>query len=231
MFRFVAGVSLIAITAALGAAPTAARADSFSVEAGTETAAQAVTGTDTGNVAAGAALIVDGDDAIVWEGPSAGVVVTNAGTISSTDDRGIDTDEASGFFTLNNLEGATLSADNDAFRIGDDGVVTVVVSNAGTITSAGGQAIDFGSLESPDASITIVNTATGVIEAEDNDAIRPGSGTIVIDNAGLIDTTAGTDRAINVENYTDIVSLVITNQEGGTIVSMGDTIRITEDDD
>ncbi|MBP0617432.1 autotransporter outer membrane beta-barrel domain-containing protein [Jiella mangrovi] len=234
MTRLVAGASLIAIAVCLGL-PNAgsARADSFSIDSGTETEAQTVTGTDTGSVAAGAALTTKKDPAITWTGVSddQGVVITNAGTISSTKDRGIDTDDASGSFTLDNLEGATLSADDDAFRIKDDADVTVVINNDGTITSDTGQAIDFGKLESADASVTINNGATGVIEALDNDAIRPGSGTIVIDNAGLIDATAGTDRGINVENYTSIVSLIITNEEGGTIKATGDAIRVTEDDD
>ena len=69
MFELVAGFSLIAVAAALGV-PTAtvARADSFDIQAGPETETQTVTGTDTGNVASGAALIFGDDAAIGLEG-------------------------------------------------------------------------------------------------------------------------------------------------------------------
>ena len=232
MNRLSAGVSFAAIIACTGLPfGSLAQAADFAVASGTETAPQTLTGTDHGSVAAGAALAVDGDDAITWTGTSdaPGAVIDNAGTISSASDRGIDTDGASGFFTLNNQAGALLPADNDAFRVDDDAADTVVVNNSGTITSAGGQALDFGSLESRDASVTIVNTVTGVIRAEDNDAICPGSGTILIDNAGLIDATGGTDRGINQESYTDVASFTLVNREGGTIQATGDTIRIEPD--
>ena len=215
-----------------GASP--ALAVPFTVNSGTDTVGKSVTGTDTGTVAAGAALSTSGD-AITWSGPSAapGVTIDNEGTISSSGDRGIDTSGSNTVrnFTLNNRSGATLSAFGDAFRINADVVgSTVEVDNAGTIFSEDGQALDFGAVESATATIEIINS--GTIESDGNDAIRPGSGNITIDNSGTIDAADSDDRAINIEHegsLDNVTSFSLTNQTGGLVVSQADAVRITAD--
>jgi len=174
---------LAVLSAALLAGTSPALAMPFTVSSGTDTAAKTVTGTDTGTVAAGAALSTNGT-AITWSGssPAPGVTINNSGTISSTTNRGIDTSGSSTTrnITLNNSAGATISGSNDGFRINADVVnSTVIVNNAGRITSATGQALDFDAISSATANVQINNQATGAIIAAGADAIRPGQGATV----------------------------------------------------
>jgi len=227
---------LVISSAILLAGASPALSAPFTINAGTDTSGKTVTGSDIGSVAAGAALSTT-DTAITWEGPSPapGVTIDNNGTIESSDSRGIDTDGGSTVrnFTLNNNAGAVLSADNDAFRIDSDVVGgTIDINNAGTIFSDGGQALDFGGIESNSAVIQITNAATGIIESDGNDAIRPGSGSITIDNSGLIDASDSDDRAINLDHggsLDNVTTFSVTNQFGGTIISQADAIRATAD--
>lgn len=178
-------VSLIALLAGIS---SAALATPFTVDSGTDNVAKTVTGTDAGSVAAGAALSTAGT-AITWSGPSPapGVTIDNSGTISGS--RGIDTSggNAERNLTFNNNAGATLSgSSNDAFRINTSiGSSTVIVNNAGTIRSTGGQAIDFDNNSSATANVQINNQATGLIEAGQADAVRPGQAAVVT-NFGTI---------------------------------------------
>ncbi len=180
---------LAVLSAVLLSGTSPALALPFTVTTGTDTVAKTVTGTDTGSVAAGAALSTNGT-AITWSGPSPapGVTIDNSGTISSSTARGIDTSGGNTVrnFTLNNNLGATISGSNDGFRINSDVVnSTVTVNNAGRIVSTTGQALDFDAVASPTANIQINNLATGVLEAGQADAIRPGQAATVT-NSGMI---------------------------------------------
>ena len=104
------------------------------------TATLTLEGNDTLTVVPVGSIVVDGDDAVLWDlGTSAsvppGLIVHNQGLIQSLSDRAIDTTGSAGgvlAFTLIN-EGTVTSPD-DAIRINDtltDG--TVVISNYGTI--------------------------------------------------------------------------------------------------
>jgi len=114
--RRLAALSLLLASTAISPVLAA----SFTVNAGSDTIAKSVTGTDRGTVAARAALSTSGT-AITWTGPSnpPGVVIDNSGTISSSTSRGIDTSGSNAVrnFTLNNNASAVLSGFNDAFRI------------------------------------------------------------------------------------------------------------------
>jgi hypothetical protein len=156
-----------------------------------ESAAQIVEGDDTGTIESGGRL----EASIMWKGGSAspGVTINNSGMIAAPQ-RGIDTlaDFTAGSITLNNNLGATLTSPNDAFRIDTDidpgGII--VVNNSGTIEStASGQAIDFNNLMSAAVHVTITNEATGVIQAANADAVRPGENATINNHGQIIART------------------------------------------
>jgi Ca2+-binding RTX toxin-like protein len=202
----------------------------------TETNGQTLANNETGTIASGGTLAVGAVDAITWTGGSAtpGVVITNAGTISSSTERGIDTSGSftTGSITLQNVSGARLIASaSDGFRINTSittGTITVensgilvagsvdgsnnVVANAGS-----GQGLDFVALQST-ATVHITNNASGLIGASGNDALRPGSNA-TIDNYGRI-VGAGTDPTDNPDgiDFQDLnTGGVVNNHAGGSI--------------
>jgi uncharacterized protein with beta-barrel porin domain len=235
MSRLLNSVSRIALAASVTAliAPAPALAASFTVATGTtDTTPKTVTNNDTGTVQSGATL--SAGTAITWTGGSAspGVTIDNSGTITGTT-RALDTSGAftTGTISLINRAGASITGTgNDAFRINTNITNgTVSVGNSGTILSNGGQALDFAAITSSTASIQITNNATGIIRSTADDAIRPGSGTISITNSGLIESTAASARAINLNTSTlaNLQSVQIINNAGATIQSAGDAVRIT----
>ncbi|MDP2409276.1 MAG: autotransporter outer membrane beta-barrel domain-containing protein [Pseudolabrys sp.] len=206
----------------------------FTVNAGTtDTTAKTVTGTDTGTVQSGGTLSTAGT-AISWTGPSAdpGVTINNFGTITSGN-RGIDTSGANPprNLTLNNAAGATFTTTDDTFRLNTPiGTGTVTVNNAGLLVSTGGQVFDFVSNTSATGTVRINNDATGIIRAMGSDAIRPGVGSIIITNSGLIEANNSNHRAITLEAPTTLANVLlfqVFNNAGGTIQSRNDAIRIT----
>lgn len=207
-----------------------ALAASFDVPAGTTNSnQQTLGGSQTGKVGTGASLTAG--TPILWTGGSTapGVVVDNFGTITGTGStRGIDTSGsfALGSFTLNNHEGALLTAGDDAFRINTAvSAGTITVNNAGTISSNTGQALDMAKRTAATGVLNVYNE--GTIRALDHDAIRPGLGLILIDNRGLIE---GSERAINIDegDLNNLKVFKVVNHAGGEINGLGaDTIRIT----
>jgi autotransporter-associated beta strand protein len=183
------------------------------------TATLTLEGNDTLTVVPVGSIVVDGDDAVLWDlGTSGsvppGLIVHNQGLIQSLSDRAIDTTGSAGgvlAFTLIN-EGTVTSPD-DAIRINDtltDG--TVVISNYGTIdSSTDGQAIDFNNVESA-ASISITNYAGGLIHSTDADAIRPGANATVR-NYGHIQAEGGGDGI----DFQDDAGGTVYNYAGGLI--------------
>jgi len=228
--RGVSRAALLAGVSFLVSSPVLAA--SFSVDTGTDTGAKTVTGTETGTVQSGATLNVSGT-AITWTGPSntPGVTINNYGTIQSGS-RGIDTSGANPprNLTLNNYSGGLISTVDDAFRLNTSvGNGTVTVNNSGTIVSSTGQVFDFANNNSATGTVRINNSATGILRALGNDAIRPGSGTTIINNSGLIDSTASANRGINlnVANLGTVTSFQVVNNAGGVIQSQDDAIRVT----
>ncbi|WP_024278731.1 autotransporter outer membrane beta-barrel domain-containing protein [Xanthobacter sp. 126] len=207
-----------------------ALAGSFTVPPAT--GQQTVSGSDTGKIDADAILSTGSSASIVWNGnatASPGVVITNSGTITSTN-RTIDTTGAfTGTFTLDNKAGGKVNSKDDAFRInGPLANGTVVVNNAGVITSQTGQALDFDKATAATATITIGNT--GTISSAGSDAIRLGGGTIGITNSGTIATTSSGKRAIKFDtasNFDTLKSLTIVNEASGVITGTDDAIKIS----
>jgi outer membrane autotransporter protein len=212
-------------------APWAAEATPFTVATGeTRTAAQAVTGTETGTIQAGGTLSPTAT-AIAVNGAVTGVTINNAGTVTSGN-RGIDTNTATSVsgLTINNFVGAMISSVDNAIRLNTAiGNGTVVINNAGTIISSTKQAIDISGNTSPAGTVQITNSATGIVRAMASDAIKIGSGTTVITNSGLIDSTNSANRAINlnVADLSTVTSLQVINNAGGIIRSTDDAIRVT----
>ncbi|WPO43114.1 autotransporter outer membrane beta-barrel domain-containing protein [Tardiphaga sp. 42S5] len=184
------GASRLAMGVVVAAlfAPMAAEAASFTINNGETAGTKAVTGNETGTIAAGGTI--SAATGITWTGssPAPGVTIDNSGTILGST-RGIDATglSAPANITVWNRAGATITGiGNDAFRINSNiGSGTINVYNYGTILSTGGQALDFDAISSTTATVNIVNFATGVIKSTANDAIRPGQGAIVT-NYGLI---------------------------------------------
>ena len=206
---------------------------SFTVDSGvTDTTPKSVSNNDIGIIEAGGTLTAA--TAITWTGGSnaPGVVIDNSGVVNGTT-RAIDSSgsfAAGGSITVNNNAGAIISATgNDAWRVNTNlnAGGTITLNNAGTVTSAGGQALDFEAVTSVNANINIDNAATGIIRSTSSDAIRPGAGDIVIDNSGLIESTAARGINLNTTNLTNITSFQLTNDAGATIQGLTDAVRIT----
>jgi uncharacterized protein YhjY with autotransporter beta-barrel domain len=234
MLKWRNGASRLAIIACATAfyTPLEVQAASFTVTTGSsDTVAKSVTGTDTGTIQSGATLSPTAT-AVTFTGAVTGVTINNAGTLTSGN-RGIDTNGAAslGGLTVNNFAGALISSVDDAIRLNTAiGSGLVVINNAGTIISTGtGQTLDLAGNTSATATVQINNAASGILRAAGSDVIRPGSGTTVITNNGLIDATASASRAINLNpaNLATVTSLQVVNNAGATIQSRDDAIRVT----
>lgn len=154
------------------------------------------------------------------------VAITNSGLIDSTasNNRGInlntgDLTSVVAFTVINNV-GGTIQAQDDAIRVtGTAGLTTTTgtftIDNAGTIHSLGGQAIDFNDLASAGATVNIINRATGVITADNADAVRPGLGATVT-NYGLIFSNGPVGASNDGIDWQGNSGTVI-NKTGGTI--------------
>jgi uncharacterized protein with beta-barrel porin domain len=180
----------------------------FAVGTGTtDTAAKTLTTGQTGSVASGGALSVNGL-AVNITGTSGTVTINNAGTISSTNSTARAIDNNTSGVTINLTNTGTISSLlGDAFRINKAGSV-IILNNLGTIISGGtfpvnnalpggidgsnaGQALDFRAITSTG---NIINNGdashTGaLIQSNTEDAIRPGANT-TINNYGTIITNS-----------------------------------------
>jgi hypothetical protein len=216
-----------------------ALAASFTVNPGvSDTTAKTLNGGDTGTIAVTGSL--SAATPITWalgNVNTAAAIVNNSGTISGTT-RGIDTSGSGAprSFTFNNLTSGSLltATGNDAWRInGDIGAGTVTVNNAGTISSGGGQALDFAAITSSTATVSITNGLGATIKSTADDAIRPGvGGAISITNNGTIQSTAASGRGVNINpgSLANLTSFTLTNgsavSSAALIQSGDDTLRI-----
>ena len=190
------------------------------------TATLTVDETDTLTVSTTGSIVVSGDDAVIWNlatatTPPPGVVIFNEGLLQSTTARAIDTTGSPGgaarSFLLTN-HGSVTSPD-DAVRIANALTGgTVVVDNHGTIEATGsGQGIDFNSITGA-TSIIITNRATGLIQATDNDAIRPGANAIINNYGQIVAISLGDpDDSSDGVNFDTNAGSTLSNFAGGTI--------------
>jgi hypothetical protein len=148
----------------------------------------------TGTVDAGGTLSVAGaTDAISITGNA---TLTNNGTILQTGTgRGIRDNTGKLTLTVTNSAGATIqTADADVIQMNKKNS-NITFNNAGTLislnASAGGaQAIDFNAITT--GANVLNNAATGVIEANEADAVRPGVNGVVNNDGILAARTAAT---------------------------------------
>lgn len=202
-----------------------------------DTVAKTLSGVKKIAVLAGDALSTS-DTAIKWNGPSTGAIIENSGIIESVgiDGRAINasgTSVGDRVLRLINHSGAVIQSENDAFRVNIDfSVGSIIVENSGTIISkVGGQAIDFDAVVSAaPGTIKIVNEATGVIQANGADAIRPGQGAAVV-NHGLVysdgvlgDKNDGVDFQIHSGSVVNLVGGIISGQRHGIVSSTDVTV-------
>jgi outer membrane autotransporter protein len=182
---------------------------SFEVTGGaTSSTAQSLgAGGTTGTVDAGGTLAVSGSTVAITVTGNASII--NDGTITQTGTGRAIRDNTGGLtLTVTNNAGATIqTADADVIQMNEpDSNITFY--NAGTLislnASAGGsQAIDFNAITT--GSNTLINTATGLIQANEADAVRPGvngyvynDGTIrSTNNPGSTDSSDGIDLQSN----------------------------------
>jgi len=199
---------------------------------------------------AGSGLLQTGSSVpVTWNNTTSGsgITIDNAGTISNTGTgRALDTSGGTSprTLTLTNRAGAVISSvANDAVRINTNissGSVTIV--NAGTIRAAAptdpasatqGQALDLRAMNSAGVTLSITNTATGLIEALNDDALRPGLNA-TIDNSGIIrsygaNTSGGANGTADGIDAGGRTGVVVTNRDGGLI--SGARHGITADSD
>ncbi|WP_144113246.1 autotransporter domain-containing protein [Paraburkholderia sp. BCC1886] len=199
---------------------------SFEVSAGsTSTTAQSLgTGGTTGTVDAGGTLAVSGSTvAITLTGNS---TITNSGTITQTGTGRAIRDNTGGLtVTVTNNAGATIqTADADVIQM-NEANSNVTFYNYGTLTSlnasaGGSQAIDFNAITT--GSNVLYNFSTGLIQANEADAVRPGVNGYVY-NDGTIRSTnnpGSTDSSDGIDLQTNS-GVTIVNATTGTATSAG----------
>ena len=205
-------VSLIALAAALWTAEARAQACAPAAPADGDTVTCAATGdgirdggldnatitvTPTGNVQGGANTAFEVDDDLT---------LTNAGAITSTGDRGIDADKDADITNT-----GTITARDEAIKVDDDATVT----NDGTITSTDNRAIE------GEDGLTVVNSATGVIDAATADAINSANG-LTATNHGTIHSG---DDAVQADDDATVTNTgTITADDKGITVGNNATV-------
>lgn len=199
---------------------------SFEVPNGTtSTAAQTLgTGGASGTVDAGGSLSISGSTVAITVTGNANI--TNNGTITQTGSGRAIRDNTGGLsLTVTNGVGATIqTADADVIQMNEPNS-NVTFYNSGTLTSlnasaGGSQAIDFNAITT--GSNTLYNFATGVIQANEADAVRPGINGFVY-NDGIIRSTnnpGSTDSSDGVDLQSNS-GITIVNATTGTAASAG----------
>lgn len=212
MNRFLATTSRFALCVFTLAAPAGVQAADFSIPPDDGTTSKTITGGETGTVAEGASLITSGVS-ITWNGNTAGLVtIVNDGTIQSTNNRALNTSGSGGAGrSLQLTNTGLIEAVDDALRV-NFAADSVVVDNAGTIRSTGGsQAIDFDNT----TNVVITNLAGGLIEAHDADAVRPGTGGLVVNHGIIRAIGSGNSDAVDFQEWD--VGGRVENMDGGLI--------------
>ena len=218
-----------------------ASAASFAVGVGvTDTTAKTLgTGAgQTGTVASTGTLSVNGTTvAVTISGNNA--TLTNNGTIIQTGSGRVirDNTGVTGLIVTNNVGALMRAADADVIQM-NKSPASAILNNYGTMTSlnasaGGSQVVDFTAIAS--GSNVINNYSTGIMQASEADAVRPGVNGVVY-NAGTIKsvTTSGSSSdGIDVQNNTgvqitnDVTGLVEGGRHGITGGALDNTVTFT----
>ncbi|MBT9100011.1 hypothetical protein KFZ76_20120 [Methylovulum psychrotolerans] len=177
----------------------------------------------TGAVASGGSLTVSGTPvAVSITGNNA--TLSNLGTIfqSGTGRAVRDNTGVTGLTvnngSSNNSTALMKTADADVIQM-NKAVASVTLNNYGTMTSlnasaGGSQVVDFAAITT--GSNIINNYSTGIMQATEADAVRPGVGGTV-NNAGLMKSTTSTGSSSDGVDVQNNSGVQITNDTSGTI--------------
>ncbi len=182
----------IAVVLASLAAETAHAVPVSPIISDAQTSSRTLANQDTLTVTRTGSLVTSGKSLdLKGAATGSGVVIDNSGLLQSTTGRVVDTsgsDSTTRFYQIINREGGRIGGYDDAIRMNNPfSAGSLLIDNAGSITSATGQALDLDKLQSA-AATTIINRASGVIHSDGNDAIRPG-GNASITNYGEISSS------------------------------------------
>jgi hypothetical protein len=215
-------LSAISVTAATAVLLVSqAHANDFNITSAS-TSAQTLAAGQTGNIQATGSLTVSGSTvAVTISGNNA--TLTNLGTLKQTG-TGRAIRDNTGVTGLTITNGSTTNstavmqaADADVIQMNKPASVTL--NNYGTMTSlnaskGGAQAVDFNAILT--GSNVINNYATGIMQARDADAVRPGVNGIV-NNYGTITATKTTDTGDDGIDLQNNSGVVINNYATGAI--------------
>jgi len=199
-----------------------ASAASFTIGAGASDTTAKTLGTasgQTGTIAATGKLSVSGSTvAVTISGSNASL--TNNGTISQTGSGRVirDNTGVTGLVVTNNAGALMQAADADVIQM-NKSPASVTLNNYGTMTSlnasaGGSQAVDFAALAS--GSNIINNYSTGIMQAAEADAVRPGVNGVVY-NAGTIKATTTTGSSSDGIDAQTNSGVQITNASTGLV--------------
>ncbi|RVT98744.1 calcium-binding protein [Rhodovarius crocodyli] len=184
-----------------------------------------MSGTDILNVAAGGVFTVaDNAQTVRFNAATSNGQITNSGTIENTNSGGrairVETGVGTTTFnaTITNNAGGLITAVDDAIQVQAStftGVATLAIGNAGTITSATGQALD---LAGGGGTFVSTVTNTGTITAQTNDAVRIFTGSFT-NTGGTVTggSAAGYTVSADGVQFEDNGTGTLVNQSGGTI--------------
>ncbi|HEX8604940.1 MAG TPA: FxDxF family PEP-CTERM protein [Pseudoduganella sp.] len=202
------------------ASPAVAGAASFTIATGSTTP-QSLGNGQTGTVAAGATLAVDGSSvAVAVTGDNA--TLTNLGTIAQTGSGRAIRANAAGNLVINNGSATNAAA---SIRTADADVIqmnvpasSVVLNNYGSLVSqnasgGGAQAVDFNAVSGANI---VNNYAGGLLLANEADAVRPGANGVVF-NAGTIRSVTATGSSSDGIDGQENSGLRVTNAATGLV--------------
>jgi len=190
------------------------------------TSAQSLGAGDTGIVTSSGSLTLGGSTIPISVTGSS--TITNSGQILQTGSaRGIAV--ASGTLSLgitNNAGAVIQTADGDVLRITPTSTSGATLDNYGTLTSlnasaGGSQAVDWSNITS--GSNVMTNYSTGLIQAANADAVRPGVNGVV-NNAGTIKSTTNNGSSsdgVDVQVNSGVSVVNAFNVQAGPIAGTG----------
>lgn len=218
--------TLLPVLAALAfafAAPEASAAP-FAVTSGTDTSAKSLAASESGTVSAGASLSVGGSSvAVTFTGNNASV--TNLGSMLQTGSGRLFRDNTglTGIVINNgsttNSSALMRTANGDVIQMAQP-TGGVAVNNYGSMISlnpagAGSQVIDFAGVTT--GTNTVNNFATGLIQASEADAVRPGVNGTVNNYGSILAQTSTGSSSDGIDLQNNATGVTVNNFAGGTV--------------